>query len=118
MYIKSYSFDGENEASVVVTDGKFELICYAYPFNKKIKKFWLSTFLAKNIMIAYEPKYEVIKLAGFYSYKLQGKIIDIEKQIVTVGDIPMEIDGYIPKDIVNGDYVEFECVLIDLMQEE
>ena len=36
MYIKSYSFDGENEASVVVTDGKFELICYAYPFNKKI----------------------------------------------------------------------------------
>ena len=37
MYIKSYSFDGENEASVVVTDGKFELICYAYPFNKKIK---------------------------------------------------------------------------------
>ena len=40
MYIKSYSFDGENEASVVVTDGKFELICYAYPFNKKIKKFW------------------------------------------------------------------------------
>ena len=50
MYIKSYSFDGENEASVVVTDGKFELICYAYPFNKKIKKFWLSTCLAKNIM--------------------------------------------------------------------
>jgi len=30
----------------------------------------------------------------------------------------MEIDGYIPKDIVNGDYVEFECVHIDLMQEE
>ena len=105
MYIKSYSFDGENEASVVVTDGKFELICYAYPFNE-------------NVMIAYEPKYEVIKLADFYSYKLQGKIIDIEKQIVTVGDIPMEIDGYIPKDIVNGDYVEFECVHIDLMQEE
>ena len=54
MYIKSYSFDGENEASVVVTDGKFELICYAYPFNKKIKKFWLSTCLAKNIMILFK----------------------------------------------------------------
>lgn len=35
MYIKTYSFDGENEASAVVTDGKFELICHAYPFNKK-----------------------------------------------------------------------------------
>lgn len=36
MYIKSYSFDGENEASVVVTDGKFELICYAYPFKSSL----------------------------------------------------------------------------------
>lgn len=116
MYIKSYSFYGESEASVGVTDGKYELICYAYPFDSEVKIFSLNTFLAKNIMIAREHEFKINKLHDYYSYKLQGQLLDVEWNLFAVGDIIIKLDGYIPKDIINGDYIEFECVRVDLMQ--
>lgn len=116
MYIKSYSYYGESEASIEVTDGKYELICYAYPFDIKIKTFSLNTFLAKNIMIAREHEFKINKLQDYYSYKLQGKLLDAERNLFAIGDIIIKLDGYIPKDIINGDYIELECVRIDLVQ--
>ena len=32
MLIKAVQFDGENEAEVLVSDGNYEILCYAYPY--------------------------------------------------------------------------------------
>lgn len=35
MFVKSVNFYGENESSVVISDGEYEILCYAYPFKNR-----------------------------------------------------------------------------------
>lgn len=102
------------EADIIVSDGQFEILCYAHPFELKKSKWVLSTLFAENIMISFNKEPSVQKKDGYFDYKLTGKILNKSKQIVSVGEIIIELDGHIPNDLVEGNYIEFECMRIDL----
>lgn len=118
MYIKKVlDYDGY-DANIIVTDGKYEIMCYAWEFyNKENADFELSAFDAVDVMRALNQQYMIEKLDyGYYSYKLQGKLIDLEKQIVEIGNIIIEVEGYLPSDIVQGEYIEFLATRIDFIE--
>lgn len=46
--------------------------------------------------------------------KVVAKIIDINTQVVAVGDIHMVVDDFLPGGLETGNIIEFECARIDL----
>ena len=110
MYIKSVDFDGEQEADILVSDGKYEILCYALPYSAgdKEKDFTLSAFMSENVMRALKNEYSAEKTDGYYGYKLTGRLFDLKNRLVAVGGIVIELENNIPKDIAENEFVEFE----------
>lgn len=118
MFIKQVkSFDKfSDEADIVVTDGKFELMCYChpsiqYPIGTEVKD--ITSFLAKNIMRAECNDCLILKLEDYYAYHLQGKIIDLINKVVLIGGIQIILDMSIPNDIKLGEYIEFDVLRLN-----
>ena len=110
-----YDYDPEaQEANVLVTDGKYEILCYASSFKNSNKNFELSAFMVESVIKADKESYFVEKISdSFFAYKLQGRLIDIEKRIFAVGKIRIELENVIPKDLKNGDFVQVIVGRID-----
>ncbi len=105
------------EMDLIVSDGKYELLCYCFQSNAptqwKIKE--LKTFLADKIMIAHNNNYLIDKTGGYYSYHLQGKVLEINPPKVEIGKMCIVIDTQFPKDINQNSFIEFFVERIDCM---
>lgn len=102
------------EAEILVTDGKYAVKCYAYPFSDVDAPFSLYGFMTENVMRAYDKRYIVEKTdKGYYSYKLQGELVNLEKCIVAIGELFIELEDGIPKDIKEHEFIEFTVMRID-----
>ena len=119
MYVKEViDYDpSAQEADIIISDGQFDIMTYAQPFYDKYKTFELYAFSPENILRAIEPISAVTKIDdGYYAYRLQGKLIEVEKCIVAVGDIKIELgNNVIPKDIQVNEYIEFTVLRVDFI---
>ena len=119
MFIKRIdSFDNDSgEADLIVTDGIHELLCYCCPFENESEIMpnikLIESFLCENIMRVDDKEYLIVKHKSFYSYHLQGQVLDINKHIVCIGKIIINLDRPLPKDIKNGDFIEFDVLRLD-----
>lgn len=119
MFIKCiYDFDDfSGEADLIVSDGTYQLICYCSDFQKGFKTIpevkEIDSFMCENIMRVYTDKYLIIKEKEYYSYHLQGKVLDVEKKLIRVGNIIINLDAQIPYDINIQDFVEFDVARLD-----
>ena len=121
MYIKEIIKYNEDEpsagAEVIVSDGKFDLLCYAYSSEHNVgdTNFTLSTFCDNDIMTSDEREYKIQQLEDGY-YKLQGKLITIDKDngTVQIGSIIIHDLRCIPKDIKVGEFIEFTVRRLDI----
>lgn len=105
------------EADVLITDAQYEILCYAYPFENKNKQFTLNTFMAKAVKHIDAREYKVKKSTdGYYSYFIQGEVVDIKSRLVKVGDIFIALEDVIPKDIKTQDFIEFSTLRIDYIE--
>ena len=50
----------------------------------------------------------------YFSYFLTAQVIESEKKVVRIGNIIINIDSPIPKDIINGEYIDFFVSRLDL----
>lgn len=119
MYIKKildYD-DFSDEADILVTDGVYEIMCYCHPItnpqvNQSIKS--ISTLAADNIMTEpYEEPAAKKTDESYYSYSLIGKVINREKRLISIGNLIIKLDGYLPGDIQVGDIVKLSAVRMD-----
>lgn len=119
MFIKSiYSFDEDSgEVDLIVSDGSYDVICFCSIFQNelqimpKIKE--IETFMCDGIMRINDENYLIDKKIDYYSYHLQGKVLDVDKRIVSVGNIILKLDKPIPKDIKNYEFIEFDVLRLD-----
>ena len=113
-----YWLDKEtNEAEVLVSDGKYDILCFAHPFKYHTKTIEniLYAFEPKNIQLSVIENFHIHNIQDTFKHQIIGKLLDKEKGIITVGDFIIEIDNnLIPKDINNEDYISFECERIDI----
>ena len=119
MYIKEIrDYDEEaQEANVIVTDGAFEIMCYAQPFSgEKDINFTLLGFGVSDIMTAPNDEYLIEKIDGYYSYFVRGRLVDTREGIFQLGKLIIKGIDYAPKDIPNGAFVEFSVIRFDLLE--
>lgn len=105
------------EAEVIITDGHYDLRCFTYPLELKkgdLLNFYIMIFNSKNVVRTYEKEYFVEKLHGPFDYNLTGELINRKEGIVKIGEIYLEGLDKIPGDIIEGDFVSFECWRLDL----
>lgn len=53
---------------------------------------------------------------GYFSYRLFAKVLDTKKRHVQLGDVDIELDCPLPKDIPDNSYISFDVVRLDLQQ--
>jgi hypothetical protein len=112
--------DEENrEAEVMVTDGVFDVLCFSHPFNKTLNDVLTEPLYcldANQIVISNEQVAFANKGSISYGYSICGKLIDKKKQLILLGKIMMCLDSSdIPKDICEGDFIEFSVLRLDLI---
>ncbi len=122
MYIKKiidYDADSQ-EGDVIVTDGKFEIKCFAIDFSGRCDvSFNLSAFGCYDIMTASNNEYVVKKLESErLEYFLQGKLLNVnaDEGIVKIGELLIKDVGWIPKDIKEGEFIELSVDQIELQE--
>lgn len=105
------------EAEVIVSDGAYEMLCYAYPTDAiEIGMYvsGLSACLCDNISRAAEQHCAVSKPAPYFAYSLTGRVFSKQDRIVQVGGLKIELDAHLPNDISDGEYVSFDVLRLDL----
>jgi len=119
MIIKKINWIGLEEAIITVSDGNIDIDVYAHPFSKKLGvklKEPLLCFDPEDIMYTNESNPYVVKIDNNFKQLILGKVVDIDKSIVEVGKIKIDLDGMIPKDINNGNFIVFKCNRLDIME--
>ena len=105
--------DFSEEASLIVSDGKNELLCYCSSFDGNGRTIKITSFLCDSIIKNNSQICDYHKLLNYYSYSLQARVVDVERRMVSVGNILIELDCDLPGDIKNGEYVSFNVMRLD-----
>lgn len=104
------------EADVVITDGKYEVICFAHPFNQKVGDEifdTISVFESSNFEKS-DKSIGDIRHLGNGRYFFVARLMDVEEGIVQIGEIVIhDIDG-IPPNIKKDEFVQFIAERVDL----
>lgn len=119
MYIQDIlHFDkGGKETEVVVSDGVYEVLCYAFPIDAVRTGMTINVltgYSCSNIIRAVKQHCAVSKLSPYFAYRLIGKVFSKQERIIHVGDLKISLDAYIPNDISDGEYVSFDVQRLDL----
>ena len=114
--VLKYLDPGETEAEILLCCGDLSLVVYSCPYTpcNNPQEITLSTFLADNIVRAEHFRAPVRWDENRYSYHLTAKLIDRTERLVQIGEIRISLDGYIPRDIANGEYIEFDVARLEL----
>lgn len=115
--IKWISKEAE-EAEVTISDGIYELICFAHPFRLSIGDVLeqpLYAIFTSNIQRSLIQNYKIEKYLDNYSYYITAQLFNLEENILKLGNIFLELDMPIPIDIKLGEYITFYCDRIDIM---
>ncbi|SEN50337.1 hypothetical protein SAMN04489762_2408 [Terribacillus saccharophilus] len=106
------------EAEITVSDGAHNIMCFSQPFQYELGSNLDEPLYCFNVTELVRSKDNipyVEKLNDHFSYRLTCKMHDKENQQVLLGKILLELDNdTIPGDILEDDFITFECQRIDI----
>ena len=106
----------ESSADILLSDGAYEFLCFMQPFNEKLLKerdFEVVAFSVENIVRDDNQECFVAKKKDYYGYRIKGKLISKEYEIVEIGEFHIKIE-LIPEDINENEYIQFSCLRLDI----
>ena len=113
--IKDYDIFSD-EADIIISDGKYDLLCYCFPTEMPKKGQTIKTvtaLFAKNIMRVKDNGFIIKKMTNYYAYHLQAEVIDSSTPKICIGDIIIYLDSSLPKDIKEGEHIELSVDRLD-----
>lgn len=94
------------------------LTCFSQPFNYDLNDVLeepLYCYEVKNVMKSFEESFTIEKQNDYFAYFIRGELIDSNKNLVKVGGFILDLDdNIIPKDLVDGNKIEFTVQRIDI----
>lgn len=75
----------------------------------------LSVISDSDFIISSVKEYWLRNLGGF-DYEIIGKVIDKDKLLVQCFEYIFSLDGPLPGDIVDGDWIEFKVSRVDIVE--
>ena len=118
-YVKHWS-NQDKEADFLVTDGEYQLLCYAQPFSGKECQTEVAALYAigcGNIVKSENCAVKIAKQTDYYAYELSAEVLSKVERTVKLGQLVLHLDEALPGDIQNGDYVTFRLQRIDAINE-
>lgn len=107
------------EAEVAVTDGTFEVICFAHPLHYQVGSELIEPIYCydtTNVVKSVDNEYNIEKLAEYFAYHITGKLVDKQNGLVMVGQVLLEVDSnMLPGDIREEDFISFSCKRLDVI---
>ena len=110
----------DKEADILVTDGDYQLLCYAQPFSGKECQTEVAALYAigcGNIVKSENCAVKIAKQTDYYAYELSAEVLSKVERTVKLGQLVLHLDEALPGDIQNGDYVTFRLQRIDAINE-
>lgn len=104
--------DPEGGAEVWLTDGTFVCCCFAWPYYGKIGDVYDDgpiTWLMTGDVELSDVDFPILKHLGNWEHFVVGKLVDRQKELIQVGEFLFDMEDTIPKDIQEGEYVEFKA---------
>lgn len=120
MVIKDISWIdySSKEAVVTVSDGTYDIVCFSHPCSYAVGQTVtepLECLDVDNIVISDCEKFEAVKAEEYFTYQLNGKLINKTAGLVQLGEIVIQVDErLIPGDLDNSAYVSFTVSRLDL----
>ena len=111
----------DKEADILVTDGEYQLLCYAQPFSLEecqTEVAALYAFGCENIEKSENCAVNIVEQTDYYAYELSAEVLSKVEQTVKLGQLVLHLDATIPGDIQNGDYVTFRLQRIDAITKQ
>lgn len=108
------------EAELIISDGKYECLVFSQPCNHSLHENIVEPLHAIEIENLVKLIDENVETGihktneSYFSQRCIGNVTDIQKSIVTIGNIQLQLDMAMPNWLQNGDVVTFNCSRIDL----
>ena len=107
------------EAEVYLSDGSFNIICFAQPFEESIGDEILQPLYTLNArlictLLHDDQIFLIEKNGSDFEHKLAGRFIDKKNNYIQIGDFIINIDASLPNDIREGDFIFLTCDRIDI----
>ncbi len=119
MIISSVEWISESgdEAIVLVSSEKQCLAAFSHPYNRNIGD-QVKDYLHPIDVIGLCRSQDKISCASRHvkglGYNCSGVITDRSNQIIEIDGIYLEIEEDIPKDLFEGEFIQFSCSRIDI----
>lgn len=105
------------EARLNLYDGLFNIFAFAQPFKGKEGELSYQSMVVLNpieIKKIEKQSYSFSNQNDFWSYQIEGRLINKAKGIVKVGNFELELDvNTIPNDISEDEFLTFYCERLD-----
>lgn len=104
------------EAEVTLTDGTYDISCFSQPFKYSegdVIEDNLYGFDTNNVVKYYGEEYSIKKFGNGFEHNIIGKVFNKLNKIICIGELLIEIE-FIPMDINENEYIEFNCKRIDI----
>lgn len=111
----------DKEADVIVTDGQYQLLCYANPVQSiqcREQVAGLFSFGCENIVKSEHCAVNIVKQTDYYAYELSAEVLSKVEGTVKMGQLVLQLDAPVPGDVQTGDYVTFKVQRIDATTEK
>ena len=94
MFIKSVEWIDKDakEAEIIVSDGKFDILCFSHPFTENVTDKLLEPiycFDVTDIMITIKSQLLVNRDGNSYRYFVRGRLFDKSNKMVKVGELAL-----------------------------
>lgn len=106
-----------SEAEVLVTDGRYELVCFAHPFNGKPGDVVEQDIIAldcNEVERVMATEGHARRTDDYFAHDLTLKVDDARRGKLSLGNIKISARNCLPNDIVDGEYVNLICSRLDL----
>jgi hypothetical protein len=104
------------EAIMTISSGSFMLQVFSHPCPYNVGdtiKVPLTSLDDENI-VRIEPIPAMIKQVGdTFRHEVIAVVVNAKTSLVAIGDIKIELGGYLPGDIVDGDCISFQTSRLD-----
>jgi len=121
MKVKKLMWNGNksSDAEAIITDGKYECLTFCHPCNilegQELSE-PLGCFMSEEIMVSFTHDFSLTKDSGsYFGYSGVGQLVDKEARLIKLGHLRLTLDGYLPGDLENGQFVGFKCSRIDIL---
>ena len=105
------------EDLVIVSDGFYNCHTFCQPCYKDIGEITeepLLSFGTEGIQLVNEDSVSIRRIEATFRHKIYAKVVDLEYEILEVGNIKFELDTDFPKGLTLNSIIRFCCQRIDL----